>query len=87
MFFSNTPWRCPYWLPRRIDHRQFFECGDLALPHHARQQMAEFHGEMPSAQSKISLRYRVRTAHIVSRPSGYVTISAALLADAQRALP
>ncbi len=40
-----------------------------------RQQMAEFHGEMPSAQSKISLALRVfRTAHIVSRLSAFVTI-------------
>ncbi len=49
--------------------------------------MAEFHGEMPSAQSKISLACHVRTVHIVSRPSAFVTIFRALLADAQRALP
>ena len=34
----------------------------------------KFHGEMPSAQSKISLRYRVRTVRIASRPSAFVTI-------------
>ena len=39
-----------------------------------RQQMAEFHGEMPSAQSKISLAPRVRTVRIASRPSAFVTI-------------
>lgn len=52
-----------------------------------RQQMAEFHGEMSSAQSKISWRCRVRTVRIASRLSAFVTTSRCSLVDAQRTLP
>lgn len=40
---------------RRIDHRQFLNVVIWRYPIMLRQQMAEFHGEMSSAQSKISL--------------------------------
>ncbi len=49
--------------------------------------MAEFHGEMPSTQSKISLALPARTVRIASRLSAFVTIFRCFLVDAQRALP
>ena len=53
--FSNTRGDAHTGNRRRIDHRQFLNVVIWRYPIMLRQQMAEFHGEMPSAQSKISL--------------------------------
>ena len=55
MFFSNTLRDTRHGNRRRIDHRQFLNVVGWRYPIMLRQQMAEFHGEMPSVQSKISL--------------------------------
>ncbi len=50
--FSNTRGDAHTGNRRRIDHRQFLNVVIWRYPIMLRQQMAEFHGEMPSAQSK-----------------------------------
>lgn len=55
MFFSNTPRRCPSATVGGLIIGSFLNVVIWRYPIMLRQQMAEFHGEMSSAQSKISL--------------------------------
>lgn len=85
--FSAIPRGDAVGYRRRIDYRQFLNVVIWRYPIMLRQQMAEFHGEMPSTQSKISLALpRSHCPHCQQTIRVRDNIPL-LSADAQRALP
>ncbi len=85
--FQQYPAAMPILEPLKVIIGSFLNVVIWRYPIMLRQQMAEFHGEMPSAQSKISLALPRSHCPHCQQTIRIREYSAALLADAQRALP